>query len=74
MTFGDLDGKLAVLEIVCEKCQRLGRYSVARLIDEHGRDGRLTDWISERRADCALKRSMSYPCAAKCPDLVRLAE
>ena len=33
VTFGDLDGKLAVLEIVCEKCERLGHYNVAKLIE-----------------------------------------
>jgi hypothetical protein len=71
--FGDLDGKLAVLEIVCEKCKRLGRYSVRRLIEQHGRDARLTDWISDHKATCPLKRSMSDPCAANRPDLLRIA-
>ena len=36
ITFGDLDGRLDVLRVTCSKCDRVGRYSVARLIERHG--------------------------------------
>jgi hypothetical protein len=34
--FGDLIGKLDVLEVACDKCGRNGRYAVARLIERIG--------------------------------------
>jgi hypothetical protein len=44
----DLTGKLEVLDVTCEKSGRKGRYSVARLIEAHSRDGKVTrqmpDW------------------------------
>jgi hypothetical protein len=73
LTFGDLDGKVAMLEIVCEKCGRGGRYLVPRLVERHGREGRLTDWIGHRKADCPLRRSMGDRCGLTCPDLLRIA-
>ena len=33
LTFGDLEGKLDVLRVECTRCQRKGRYSVAKLIE-----------------------------------------
>ena len=32
LTFGDIEGKLDVLRIECTRCQRKGRYGVAKLI------------------------------------------
>ena len=31
LVFGDIEGKLDVLRVECTKCERKGRYSVARL-------------------------------------------
>jgi hypothetical protein len=73
LTFGNLRGRLAILEIVCAKCERLGRYSLSRLIEEHGQDERIPDWIADRKSNCPLKQSMADPCAARRPDLVRIA-
>ena len=36
-------GKLDLLEIKCHRCERHGRVSLARLIDEHGADIGLPD-------------------------------
>jgi hypothetical protein len=44
------------LSIVCEPCNRRGRYSVARLVEEHG-EARLTDL--QTLADCPKARSAS---------------
>jgi hypothetical protein len=38
----------ATLTIICEACKRCGRYSVARLIDEHG-DAKLPDLLQDAR-------------------------
>jgi hypothetical protein len=59
--------------VTCDKCGRGGRYSVRRLALEHGRDGRLTDWLSDVTKDCPRKASpgLADPCGAQIPDLLR---
>jgi hypothetical protein len=54
-TIGGLVGRLDLLRIECPTCGRQGRYHVARLVEELGPDCRLTDWLSERTADCPQK-------------------
>ena len=47
ITLGDLQGKLTMLEVACHRCERRGRVSLARLIEEHGADKGLPDlWES----------------------------
>ena len=74
ITFGDLVGKLDVLVVACDKCGRKGRYSVARLIERHGRDAKVLDLLAEITADCPKKQAgnMSDQCAARCPDLPKV--
>jgi hypothetical protein len=48
LTFGDIEGKLDMLIVECTRCPRQGRYSVAKLIAEHGRHGNMMK--VERRA------------------------
>jgi hypothetical protein len=43
------------LSIVCEPCSRHGRYSLARLVEEHG-DAELTDLL-QTLASCPKTRS-----------------
>ena len=45
------------LPIVCEPCGRRGRYSVARLMEQHG-DAKLTDLL-QTLANCPKARSAS---------------
>jgi hypothetical protein len=47
----------SMLTIVCEPCGRRGRYSVEKLIAEHG-DAKLTDLLVSL-ADCPKARSVS---------------
>ena len=72
--FGDLIGKLDVLQVACDKCGRKGRYPVVRLIEQSGRDAKAIDWLAEITADCPKKQAgnMSDQCAARCPDLPRV--
>jgi hypothetical protein len=72
--FSDLTGKLDVLRVTCEKCGRDGRYILARLIRQRGRDGKLVAWLDELTAECPKKTAfnMNDPCGAKCPDLPRV--
>jgi len=51
------DLRQPTLSIVCEPCGRRGRYSVARLMEEHG-DAKLTDLL-QTLADCQKARSAS---------------
>ncbi len=71
-TIGGLVGKLAVLRVECATCGRQGRYHVARLVAELRPDYRLTDWLSERTADCPQKTQagVTRACGAAMPDLV----
>ena len=39
LIFGDIEGKLDVLRVECTKCERKGRYSLAKLIAKYGRKG-----------------------------------
>jgi hypothetical protein len=41
ITFSDLIGRLDALKVACNKCGRFGQYSLARLIERHGRDGKV---------------------------------
>jgi hypothetical protein len=74
LIFSDLTGKLEVLRVSCDKCSRSGRYQVQRLINDHGRDGKIVDWLDQITADCPKKttRSWSNRCGAKCPDLPKV--
>jgi hypothetical protein len=75
VTFGDLIGRLSMLRVTCDKCDRAGLYRVDKLALQHGEDGRLTDWLYDLTKDCARKNApgLSDPCAARMPDLLRLA-
>jgi len=72
--FSDLIGKLGELRIECPKCGRSGRYMLARLIAQYGRDEKLFRWTDEITADCPRKlaSSDSDPCGAILPDLPKI--
>ena len=72
--FSDLTGKLGVLRVTCKKCGRDGRYILARLIRNRGRDAKLIDWLDELTAECPKKiaHNMNDPCGAKCPQLPKV--
>ena len=52
LVLGDIEGKLDVLRVECTRCDRKGRYSVAKLIEKHGRKGNLMVWREMLNADC----------------------
>ena len=49
--FSDLIGKLDVLNVACEKCERAGRYRLDRLFQDRGCDAKLIDWLDELTAE-----------------------
>jgi len=74
LTFGDIARKLHVLLIECTRCQRKGRYSVAKLIAQYGRRGNMTKWMSDLRGDCPNRNhpQMHRRCDLICPDLPKV--
>ena len=73
LVFGDIEGKLDVLRVECTKCDRKGRYSVAKLIEKHGRKGNMTAWVSDLKGDCPKRVGrLTDRCDLICPDLPRV--
>ena len=72
--FSDLTGKLDVLSVACDKCGRAGRYRLSHLIEHHGRDANLVDWLDEIAADCPNRVTVDWNDRrrAQCPDLPRV--
>jgi len=72
--FSDLIGKLGVLRVTRKKCGRDGRYILARLIRNRGRNAKLIAWLDELTAECPKKiaHTMNDPCGAKCPQLPKV--
>jgi hypothetical protein len=47
IVFGDLIGKVDVLRVACDSfnCNRAGSYRIARLIEQHGHEAKIVDWL-----------------------------
>jgi hypothetical protein len=74
ITLGEVKGKLAMLEVACHRCDRKGRVSVERLIEEHGADTGLPDLWESLAGDCQHARStaLNNRCAIYYPQLPAL--
>jgi hypothetical protein len=74
ITFSDLTGRLDVLAVACDKCQRRGRYRLCRLVDQRGHDGRIVDFLDEIAGDCPKRTTVSWNdrCRAQCPQLPKV--
>ena len=57
ITLSELQGKLDLLEIKCHRCERHGRVTLARLIEEHGADTGLPDLWESLAGDCPNART-----------------
>jgi hypothetical protein len=71
ITLGELEGKLTMVEVACHRCERRGRASLARLIDEHGADRGMPDLWESLAGDCPNARSaaLNNRCAIYYPQL-----
>ena len=74
ITLSELHGKLDLLEIKCHRCERHGRVSLARLIEEHGADTGLPDLLENLAGDCPNARTaaLNSRCAIYHPQLSAL--
>jgi hypothetical protein len=70
ITVGDLVGKLEYLTLACVNCGRAGRYRVRRLVDELGRDGKLTDWMWRITADCPRRNRGWLKFVTRCSAII----
>jgi hypothetical protein len=72
--FGDIAGKLVVFRVECTRCPRKGRYTVAKLIAKYGREGNMSEWMSELKNDCPKRDvpQLHERCDLICPDLPKV--
>jgi hypothetical protein len=58
-----------VLRVECTKCDRKGRYSVAKLIEKYGRKGNMMKWREMLNADCPKRDATGLHdrCDLVCP-------
>jgi hypothetical protein len=63
--------KLDLLDIACHRCERRGRFSLSRLIEEHGADTGLPDLWESVAGDCQHARStaLNNRCAIYYPQI-----
>jgi hypothetical protein len=75
VTLGQIERRVAVLEIACRKCERYGRYRVGRLIKEHGREMTLPTLRDIIAGDCPRQRAASVydQCGVYYPQLPAIA-
>jgi hypothetical protein len=74
ITLGELRGKLDFLDIACHRCERRGRVSLVKLIEEHRADTGLPDLWESLAGDCKQARStaLNNRCAIYYPQLPAL--
>jgi hypothetical protein len=61
--FGDLEGKLPVLQVSCTKCPHRGRYILHRLIRAHAK---VVDWLDVINADCPKRVRQQHERSVRC--------
>jgi hypothetical protein len=70
LIFGDIEGKLDVLNVQCTKCARKDRYHVRTRIEKYGRKGNLIKWKEQLNGDCPRRDSRLHDrCDLVCPYL-----
>ena len=56
----DIATSIDMLEVRCSRCDRKGRLSVARLIDQHGGDTKLVDLRRQLVGNCDKASALDY--------------
>ena len=66
VTLGEIAGKITMLEIACDRCERRGRLRVARLIEQHGADMGLPQLRGILAGDCPRVAAVSTMTGVGC--------
>ena len=71
ITLGDVAARTALLDVACRRCIRQGRYSMARLVREHGPDTPLWQAFTGINDNCLEKdnRAAGEACSIHWPQL-----
>jgi len=75
VTLGEIASRLLMLEVACSRCERRGRLSVARLIEQHGADAKLPELRAVLAGDCPRRGATAAVyerCAVHYPELATL--
>jgi hypothetical protein len=75
VTLGEIASRLLMLEVACSRCERRGRLSVARLIEQHGADAKLPEPRAVLAVDCPHRGATAAVyerCAVHYPQLAAL--
>jgi len=74
LTLADVAGRTADLAVVCTRCDRSGRYHLAKLINRHGPAFTIPELLHLLSADCSKRASVSFTdlCGAHFPGLSSL--
>lgn len=73
VALGDVAAKATHIDIACSRCERRGRYHLARLVERLGPDFPMTD-LGAELADCPNRAAPSHGqrCDVYFPDLVAI--
>jgi hypothetical protein len=59
LTLADVAARTDVLAVACSRCDRAGRYPVAKLIDQRGRDFSIPELLRALSQDCPKRGSVN---------------
>jgi len=75
ITFGEIADTLTMLNVICDRCGRRGRYRLDKLIVKCGAGSHVQPLQDDLTRDCPHKNEPGYPfgkCAPMMPDLLLL--
>lgn len=75
-TLGDIAQRTPTLAVSCTRCDRSGRYHLARQIEQYGADFPGPEWLRIISADCPRRLTPSPSiyelCGVHCPEMPAL--
>lgn len=74
LTLSDVAARTDSLAVACSRCDRAGRYPMAKLLDQRGRDFSIPDLLRDLSRDCPKRETLSQYnlCGVHCPELPAL--
>ncbi len=71
ITLGQVAARFRSLNVACNRCARLGRYRIDRLLEKHGPDMPIPELRRIVAADCPRMRAgaLHDPCGVRFPGL-----